>query len=703
MFKYALIALATSASLATPAIAKNLHDNPNPTIIADTVNQTMSLAPLQSMVAGAESSNTMTVSKAGSVFIKVHFSYFNLPQGAYVTVSDLSGQESYRYDGSDHKTATFNSAAGENGLSQFSAMSVFGDTAIVKLVMPAGAVWQKQHGIKVDKFNAGSSDEMLADQEIAQRAQSAEFSTCGVNERRDVACWQSSHPVEYERTRPVARLLMSGSGLCTGWRVGNDNHMFTNNHCLDDQTTLANTEIWFNYQAESCGGTPNSSMTVKVTGKDLLKTDYNLDYSLFSVNSFNTIASFGNFGLHTAAPALGDLIYIPQHGSGNPKELAIESDQNASGVCQIDVASATGRGAGTDTGYFCDTIGGSSGSPVVAKADNKVIALHHFGGCENQGVRIDKIWPQVSSFFGGVVPQGDNGSTSNQAPVAQAVVSCNNLSCTYDGSGSSDVDGSIVDYNWDFGDTIPANGVTASHTYDSDGSYNVWLTVTDDKGATHSHSQTVAVSSGASTGELLSGQPVSGLAGATNAEADYFIDTTENNTVVNVVMSGGTGDADLYVRKGALPTKTTYDCRPYAGGNNENCSVTVGTPGRVHVKLIGYAAYSDVTLVATATVDNGPSNDFPQTGVSAATSEWARYTYTVPAGATQITVATSGGTGDADLYVRKGAEPTTATYDCRPYRSGNAESCDVAVAAGDVVHIGVRAYSAFSGVTLDVN
>jgi hypothetical protein len=66
-------------------------------------------------------------------------------------------------------------------------------------------------------------------------------------------------------------------------------------------------------------------------------------------------------------------------------------------------------------------------------------------------------------------------------------------------------------------------------------------------------------------------------------------------------------------------------------------------------------------------------------------------------------VTTTGGTGDVDLYVNKGVEPSTSLYQCRPYRWGNSESCTVAVDGGEVVHIGLRGFIDYSGVTLDVN
>ena len=77
------------------------------------------------------------------------------------------------------------------------------------------------------------------------------------------------------------------------------------------------------------------------------------------------------------------------------------------------------------------------------------------------------------------------------------------------------------------------------------------------------------------------------------------------------------------------------------------------------------------------------------------------YSVTVPAGTTSLVFNIAGGTGDADLYVRLGAAPTTTTYTCRPYTGGNAETCTITnPAAGSVYYTNVRAYSAYSGVTL---
>ncbi len=54
----------------------------------------------------------------------------------------------------------------------------------------------------------------------------------------------------------------------------------------------------------------------------------------------------------------------------------------------------------------------------------------------------------------------------------------------------------------------------------------------------------------------------------------------------------GNGDADLYVKAGARPTLSTWDCRPYGSDSNEACSITVSAPIKIGVMVHGYAASS---------------------------------------------------------------------------------------------------------------
>ena len=74
---------------------------------------------------------------------------------------------------------------------------------------------------------------------------------------------------------------------------------------------------------------------------------------------------------------------------------------------------------------------------------------------------------------------------NDQPPVASFTSSCPAATCAFDASGSSDPDGSVVSYGWDFGDGGSATGVSALHAYVASGSYAVSLTVSDDLGATN--------------------------------------------------------------------------------------------------------------------------------------------------------------------------------------------------------------------------
>jgi serine protease len=66
-----------------------------------------------------------------------------------------------------------------------------------------------------------------------------------------------------------------------------------------------------------------------------------------------------------------------------------------------------------------------------------------------------------------------------------------------------------------------------------------------------------------------------------------------------------------------------------------------------------------------------------------------------------MSIKISGGSGDADLYVKFGSQPSTSSYDHRPYLNGNNETVNVSNPTAGTWHIGIRAYSTYSGVTLD--
>jgi serine protease len=92
-----------------------------------------------------------------------------------------------------------------------------------------------------------------------------------------------------------------------------------------------------------------------------------------------------------------------------------------------------------------------------------------------------------------------------------------------------------------------------------------------------------------------------------------------------------------------------------------------------------------------------------KTGLAGAKSDELYFSLDVPTGAKDLSFTMSGGTGDADLYVQYGASPTSSSYDCRPWKSGNAESCPIATPQSGTYYVMVQGYSAFSGVSLVAN
>ncbi|MGL4605350.1 MAG: M4 family metallopeptidase, partial [Iodobacter sp.] len=90
----------------------------------------------------------------------------------------------------------------------------------------------------------------------------------------------------------------------------------------------------------------------------------------------------------------------------------------------------------------------------------------------------------------------------------------------------------------------------------------------------------------------------------------------------------------------------------------------------------------------------------PLTALALGTGGSATYTITLPAGAKNLTFKTSGGTGDADIYAKWGAAPTTAVFDAKSDGGTNVEAITVAAPKAGTYYLLLNAYQAFSGVSL---
>ena len=323
------------------------------------------------------------LSHRGATYVAVHFVDFDLGPGDFLVVSDPNGTQSYTLEG-----------RGKMRAGTFWARHIKGDTVLLELIVIGR---DGGRGFLIDEYAAGYVD---FGHPTGSRA------ICGVDDKENAVCYETSHPTEYERGRAVARLLISGSWLCTGWLASADNHLVTNDHCIGSAAEALNTDYEFMSEGPYCTS-PNCQLCYPGTvfsGATYVRGSTNLDYALVQINSGNPADTYGYLLIDDRVAVVGEQIYIPQHPGGRAKEFAIFSTHpsDPGGVPLVySITRPPCIGSGYyDVGYFADTEGGSSGSPVLATSNHKVIALHHCANCPNRGVPIDLVYDEIGEYLG---------------------------------------------------------------------------------------------------------------------------------------------------------------------------------------------------------------------------------------------------------------------------------------------------------------
>jgi PKD repeat protein len=153
------------------------------------------------------------------------------------------------------------------------------------------------------------------------------------------------------------------------------------------------------------------------------------------------------------------------------------ADKSAATTAFALPGSVTGRQAicSTGSGHVCSTLADSGGPVPTGQSPGLVATADTASGAATA-------WSIVLRT---VEP--------NQAPSASFTSVCTGTVCSFDGTGSSDPDGSVVSYAWDLGDGTTASGATTSHDFATSGSRDVTLTVVDDQGTQGSVVVPVAV------------------------------------------------------------------------------------------------------------------------------------------------------------------------------------------------------------------
>jgi chitodextrinase len=158
---------------------------------------------------------------------------------------------------------------------------------------------------------------------------------------------------------------------------------------------------------------------------------------------------------------------------------------------------------------------------------------------------------------------GGDDETPNIKPIADASAGepyqgFVNENITFDGSKSSDSDGTITKWFWDFGDTTNGTGQTVTHAFSQVGNYTVTLTVTDNEGATHTDTTTCTITQNTTQPNRPPTKPVitGVMTGLTNTQYTYTVVATDpDNDTIQYTFYWGDSTTNS---SGFLPNGTSF-------------------------------------------------------------------------------------------------------------------------------------------------
>lgn len=350
------------------------------------------------------------------------------------------------------------------------------------------------------------------------------------------------------------------SYVCSGTLVANGNrdsvpYFLTANHCVSTQTVASTIVVYWNYQSATCrtpgssaSGTPvsKSVSTHNQSGTTLVATNAASDFALLRLNSNVPAGADAYFAGWDKSGATPGSAVSIHHPAGHEKRYSKENQA-------LSISSYSGNaGSGTTHLRIADwdegtTEGGSSGSGLFDGSSKRLVGQLHGGGAACGNNEPDWYGRLAVSWTGG-------GSNATR------------LSNWLD-PGNSGVAG--IDGHRNGGTTPPPTSITLSN-----------------------------------------GVAVTGQGAATGGELRYTLTVPAGATSLRFVSSGGSGDADLFVKFGSAPTTASYDCKSEGGTNAETCNITTAQAGTYHVMLRAYATFSGASLTGSYTAGGGGGASF---------------------------------------------------------------------------------------------
>lgn len=285
----------------------------------------------------------------------------------------------------------------------------------------------------------------------------------------------------------------------------------------------------------------------------------------------------GGFTVTDVSPAFREILSFNIDVPANADSLVVDT---SGGDGDVDLAINFGSTPTRNNSVCLENSSGNTHNCTVSNPQAGTWFIIVRGAQASSGVQLDAYW-----FASGA---------SNLAPVADFSFTTNELEATFTDS-STDSDGSIVAWDWDFGDGNTSTSQNPVNIYSTAGSYTVELTVTDDQGATATTSQTVTVSS---SGGNSGGFTITGISPTSGQNLSYTIDVPAGSTSLLIDTSGGTGNVDLAVNFGSSPTPTNNECIEQGAGNVHNCTLINPAEGTWFIIVRGASTSTDVQLDA---------------------------------------------------------------------------------------------------------
>jgi PKD repeat protein len=316
-------------------------------------------------------------------------------------------------------------------------------------------------------------------------------------------------------------------------------------------------------------------------GSTVTVTSRNADGTAYTVKDDMTLAAYrgvGSAGVTAAAITPQD-VPDPVHQTptvtaddGNGWLVSFWSDKSSATTSWSGPSTETQRSTGAGTG-------GSHMSSLLTDSGRRVSS----GAQGGLNATADSSGPGLTMS---VLLRGNAGQPPpNQPPVALAApVSCTQLTCDFDGGGSTDPEGESLTYSWSWGDGTPVgSGATPSHTYTSGGSKTVTLTVTDARGATGVDTVTASP-----VAPPVNAAPTARItnAGCTQLVCSFDGSTSSDPDPDALSYSWNFGD-------GTAAGTTANPTHTYAGPGTKNVTLTV-SDGQ------GHTATDTVSVEATA-------------------------------------------------------------------------------------------------------